>query len=103
MQIKQSKILVIDDDLTLLQSFKFCLSDLGYAIETVANSQEAIDLIKKESFDLVFADIHVPPLSGFVILEEMKKYLPDVPIIIISGFSQFDQALKAVDMGAYHI
>ncbi len=103
MEIKQSKILVIDDDLALLETFELCLSELGYAIHTVANSQEAIERIKKEKFDLVFADIYVPPLSGFIILEEIKKYSPDVPVIIISGFSQFDDALKAIEMGAYHI
>ncbi len=103
MQIKQSKILVIDDDLSLLELFELCLNELGYVIHTVANSQEALELIKKENFDLVFADIYVPPLSGFAVLEEIKKYSPDVPVIIISGFAEFDNALKAVEMGAYHI
>lgn len=73
MQIKQSKILVIDDDLSLLELFELCLNELGYVIHTVANSQEALELIKKENFDLVFADIYVPPLSGFAVLEEIKS------------------------------
>jgi len=103
MEVKQSKILVIDDDLALLELFELCLNELGYVIHTVANSLEAIELIKKENFDLVFADIYVPPLNGFVVLEEIKKISPDIPVIIISGFSQFDHALKAVEMGAYHI
>ncbi len=103
MKLKQSKILLVDDDVTLLETLALCLNDLGYITHTVANSQNAIELIKNEHFDLVFTDIFVPPLDGFAVLEEIKKYSPDVPVIIISGFSQFDQALKAVEMGAYHI
>jgi DNA-binding NtrC family response regulator len=102
-KIKQTNILVIEDDLALLSVFELCIKKLDYAIRIIANSLEAVEQIKQENFDLIFLNIDLQPLDGFAMLEEIKKYAPDTSIIVITRFDQFDRALKAIDMGAYQI
>ncbi len=87
----------------LLELFKVCLSELGYFLRTTGDPNEANELIKQEKFDLIFLDIHIKQFDGFTILEEIKKHSPRTLVIMISGFQQLDDALRAIDMGAYHI
>ncbi len=102
-EIKNTNILVIEDDSSLLALFKLCLDDIHSIIPTFANALVALEKIKRESFDLIFLNIDLQPLDGFAILEEIKKYTPDSSVIVITRFDQFDRALKALDMGAYQI
>jgi NtrC-family two-component system response regulator AlgB len=57
----------------------------------------------QKDYDLVFLDLKMQPIDGMQILKEIKKLKPDTTVIIISGNSGLDDALKAVDLGAYHI
>lgn len=101
--MKQSKILIIDDDLSLLATFEASLSEFGFFVVTCSNPLVAQDIIMKNNFDLVFLDIQMEPIDGFTLLTEIKKISPEITVIIISGSREFDNALKAVEMGAYHI
>jgi len=101
--MKQTKILVVDDDFILLELFKVSFGALGYVVKTTGDPEEANELVKKEKFDLIFLDIHIKQFDGFTILEEIKKFSSKTLVIVISGFELFDHALKAIDMGAYHI
>lgn len=101
--MKKSKVLIVDDDKLILELFESCLSEFGFLIHTISDSSEAIEIMKQESFDLVFLDIHMKPIDGFTILAEIKKKSHEAVVIIISGFEDYANALKAIDLGAYHI
>ena len=102
-EIKDTNILVIEDDSSFLTIFKLCLDDIHSTIPIFANSLVALEKIKQESFDLIFLNIDLQPLDGFTILGEIKKFAPNTSVIVITRFDQFDRALKALDMGAYQI
>ncbi len=101
--MNQSKILIVDDDISLLSTLETCLSEFGFYVVTCSNPLDVVGIIAKNNFDLIFLDIQMSPIDGFTVLTEIKKLSPDIPVIIISGSEEFDFALRAVEMGAYHI
>lgn len=78
-------ILVVDDEVEICKILKKSLSADKHKVKTSSKSQEALEWIKKEYFDVVFLDIMMPGISGIEILEEIKKVSPDTKIIIITG------------------
>lgn len=101
--MNQSKILIVDDDISVLSTLETCLSEFGFYVVTCSNPLDVVGIIAKNNFDLIFLDIQMSPIDGFTVLTEIKKLSPDIPVIIISGSEEFDFALRAVEMGAYHI
>ena len=77
-------ILWVDDEIDLLKPYTLFLADKGYAVITATNGQDAIDLCKEQSFDIVFLDENMPGLSGLETLAEIKKINPSLPIVMIT-------------------
>ncbi len=67
------KILLVDDEIDVLESFKMFLENLGYTVKTIDNGEDAISMIKKEHFDLVLLDILMPGMSGRDVLRKIRK------------------------------
>jgi len=65
---RQSKVLVVDDDLFALQSMAKVLEGESYQVVTAASGSEAIELLKQGSFDLVLADLKMPEVDGLEVL-----------------------------------
>ncbi|HRG75856.1 MAG TPA: sigma-54 dependent transcriptional regulator [Leptospiraceae bacterium] len=103
MKVRSPRVLVVDDDKYLLEVFKISLEVLDFEIDAISDSGKALALVSEKDYDLVFLDLKMQPIDGMQILEEIKKLKPDTTVIIISGNSGLDDALKAVDLGAYHI
>ena len=103
MKIRNPSVLVVDDDKYLLEVFKISLEVLDFEIDAISDSGKALSLISEKDYDLVFLDLKMQPIDGMQILKEIKKLKPETTVIIISGNSGLDDALKAVDLGAYHI
>lgn len=97
------KILLIDDDELILESFQSCFESLGYNAECENNPEKALERIKSVDYDLIFLDLKMEPIDGYAVLSEIKKNNPFTTVIIISGFGEFDEAIEAVERGAYHI
>lgn len=95
-------ILVVDDEVEICKILKKCLSANKHKVKTSSKSQEAIEWIKKEYFDVVFLDIMMPGISGVEILEEIKKVSPDIKIIMMTGkMIDRDFVKKMKDKGAW--
>lgn len=103
MKTRNPRVLVVDDDKYLLEVFKISLEVLDFDIDAISDSEKALTLVSEKDYDLVFLDLKLQPIDGMQILEEVKKLKPTTTVIIISGNSGLDDALKAVDLGAYHI
>lgn len=103
MKVRSPRVLVVDDDKYLLEVFKISLEVLDFEIDAISDSGKALALVSEKDYDLVFLDLKMQPIDGMQILKEIKKLKPDTTVIIISGNSGLDDALKAVDLGAYHI
>jgi len=85
------KILAVDDDAMNQQLFPALLSKMGYACTVVKNGQEAIDLVLKEPFDIIFMDMHMPIIDGLEATRQIRSALqtPDMPVIIALTANNF--------------
>lgn len=94
------KVLVVDDKKVIGDLFEFTLGYSGHDIKWVDNAHDALELIKKEKFDVVFLDIIMPKADGVAILEELREIAPDLPVVMMSGYSVDEKRNRARDLGA---
>lgn len=93
-------ILVVDDEEGIRETLSEILEDEGYQVITASTGEEAINIFKMESPDLVFLDIWLPGMDGIETLKEIKNLRREVPVIMISGHGTIEIAIKAIQMGA---
>lgn len=96
-----ANILIIDDDLDLCMILERYLSKKGFDTQAVHNGQQAIELLRKDKFDLALVDFKLPDLNGIELLEGLKKIEPSIQVIIITGYSDVKVAVNAIKKGAY--
>lgn len=82
--MQETTILWADDEIDLLKPHILFLNEKGYLLKTVTNGNDALELFKKEKFDLVFLDENMPGLTGLETLAKIKSINPDVPIVLIT-------------------
>ncbi|HPP05966.1 MAG TPA: sigma-54 dependent transcriptional regulator, partial [Syntrophorhabdaceae bacterium] len=97
--MKKGKILIIDDERSLLESFEMFLSEKGYKVECAINAQEGLN--KTHSFrpDVIILDVRLPDMNGIDLIEKLKER--QCPIIIITAFHDMETTIKAVKSGAF--
>src|SRR5258706_3221246 len=78
------RILWVDDEIELLRPHILLLSEKGYAVETSTNGEDAVELVKSRSFDLVFLDEMMAGMGGLRTLSEIKSIRPELPVIMIT-------------------
>lgn len=96
-----SKILVIDDEKGIRNSLKDIFQYEGHTVILAENGMEGIVAAKTEKPDVIFCDIKMPKMDGLEVLERIKEFSPDTPIIMISGHGTIDNAVEAIRKGAY--
>ena len=84
-EVEPLNILVVDDEEEICRIFAKWLSSGEHRVESALSGKEAIDLVKKKYFDIVFLDIVMPGISGIDTLEEIKKISPKTKAIMITG------------------
>jgi len=80
-------ILVIDDDKTVQGIIKSMLEGGGYRVSVIADGRRGMAALERGQFDLVIVDIFMPAMDGFETIQAIRQRRPDLPIIVISGFS----------------
>jgi two-component system cell cycle response regulator len=83
--LSQERILVVDDDISLLDTLKTGLSLRGYQCKAVTSATLALELLSKDFFDMMVIDIVLPDMSGFQLSTQVKQIKPDMAIIITTG------------------
>ena len=96
-------ILIADDEEEIRKLFRDILIPEGYEVITASNPEEAIECIRRGGVDLVFADLRMPEEDdGLVLLSEVVKINPSLPVIIITAFASIPTAVEAIRKGAYN-
>jgi DNA-binding response OmpR family regulator len=80
----KDRLLWADDEIDLLKPHILFLEEKGYDVVTTTNGQDALDLCREQSFDLVFLDENMPGLSGLETLNAIKEILPSLPVVMIT-------------------
>jgi two-component system, NtrC family, response regulator len=94
-------ILVVDDEKNYLLVLSAVLEEEGYEVLTALSGPEAIEIQKASDIDLVLTDMKMPAMDGIDLLERIKAYDPDVPVIIMTAHGTVDKAVEAMQKGAY--
>lgn len=78
------KILWVDDEIDLLRPHVRLLEEKGYKVDTATNGEDAIDMVKKQDYDLVFLDEMMPGMGGLGTLSEIKDAEPNLPVVMVT-------------------
>lgn len=101
--MEESEVLVVDDSRTMRLILIRALQALGFSKVTQAtNGREAIDLVRAKEFDLMLLDMEMPEMNGMEVLATVKSdaTLQGLPIIVVSGAEQLDNAVQCIEAGA---
>lgn len=95
-----SKILVAEDDLALSAGLCFELDSCGYLTVAAYNCRKARQLLESDPFDLVILDVNLPDGNGFDLCREVKRILPELPVIFLTANDLEQDVLNGFDLGA---
>ena len=94
-------ILVVDDEPEICELLESFLTGKGYVVTTATRGQDAIDNLKKGSFDLMLLDMRMPEMDGFQVMEEAKSIVPELGVIVVTAIQDETVAKQAITAGAY--
>ena len=95
-------ILIVDDEQDMLQLLKRSLEpEMGCRIETASSGRTALQLLARQHFDLVLADIKMPEMDGLELLELIKRDKPELTVVMMTAYGNIDYAVQAMRHGAY--
>ncbi len=95
-------ILVVEDEEISKKNLQRILTKQGYEVIPAQDGAEAIDLLKRNEFDLVLTDLKMKQIDGMEVLKTCKELHPHTEVIIITGYATVDSAVKAMREGAYY-
>ncbi|MDH5473847.1 MAG: response regulator [Gammaproteobacteria bacterium] len=101
-EIKNKKVLIVDDVASMRALLSALLRDLGITrIYEAGNGLAALKVLQKTSIDLVFCDWEMPEKNGLELLEELKQdqQLKNIPFILVTSMAELDKVKKAMDVG----
>ena len=96
-----ARILIVDDELNILDTISNLLGSEGHETVTVLGGQQAVDLIKNDTFDLMISDIMMKPINGMELLRLAHDVRPDMAVIMLTAYGQVDTAVEAMELGAF--
>jgi putative nucleotidyltransferase with HDIG domain len=99
--VEMENILVVDDEEAIREVVSTMLESKGYHCTSVHNGRAAQDQVKRTTPDLVLSDMIMPEMDGIKLLEWMRQYDPDVPVIMVTAIHDISTALEAIRRGAY--
>lgn len=96
---KKPRILICDDDLAVLQSFKMILKDRAYDLVFAATGPRALEIIKTQKVDLLLLDIMMPKMSGVEVAQHVARIKPKLKIIVITSLLHHGVAIELYKCG----
>ena len=94
-----AKILVVDDEAVLVKGIRFNLQQEGYQVETGSDGEQAVELAREGSFDLIILDLMMPKIDGLQACMRIREF-SDVPIIMLTAKSEDSDKLMGFACGA---
>ena len=98
--MESNRILVVDDNAAIRDGVRRALCGCGFYVETFGSGALAIERMAENPFDLVITDLKMPGMDGIEVLRQIKSQQPDVPIVMITGYSTVDTAVESMKSGA---
>ena len=95
------KILIIDDERAIRNSFSGILEDEGYDVDVAENGQQGLEMVEKERYDVIFCDIKMPVMDGVETLKRLMSMGIDAAVVMISGHADLATAVDCIKNGAF--
>jgi diguanylate cyclase (GGDEF)-like protein len=95
------KILLVDDDPTILGTLNRFLTSQGYQVAAATTGREALTALQQENIPLAILDLILPDFSGLDLLAHVRENSPDTEVILFTGLAALDSAVQALRLGAY--
>ena len=95
------KILIIDDERAIRNSFSGILEDEGYDVDVAENGQQGLELVEKEKYDVIFCDIKMPVMGGVETLKRLMDMGIDSAVVMISANADLPTAVDCIKNGAF--
>ncbi len=99
--LQGAHLLIVDDERTTRLSLSEIFALRGAITATAADGQEALDLIARQTFDLIVLDIKMPGVSGLQVLETVQQVAPATIVILLTAHATVDSAIRALRQGAF--
>jgi DNA-binding NtrC family response regulator len=96
-----ARILIVDDEEIVIRSCLRILSDSIYSVDSVQDGAGALRKVEENDYDLIVLDIMMPKMDGLEVLQQVKERHPDIDVIMVTGLSQIQTAVKAMKLGAF--
>jgi DNA-binding NtrC family response regulator len=96
------RIIAIDDDPLALKNLRRVLEKDGHNVSTFKNPLRALERLEEERCDLIITDVQMPYMDGLTVLNQAKRVVPGIGVILITGYASLDGAVEATKLGAYH-
>jgi DNA-binding response OmpR family regulator len=94
------RILVIEDDPSILRGLQLNLTMEGYAVRSASDGETGLQLARSERFDLLVVDVMLPRLGGLEVIRELRRDDPDLPVLILSAKGQETDKVAGLQLGA---
>lgn len=94
------KILLVDDDPTLLEQLQSALQGQNHAVVTARDGNEALDALHESGYDIIVLDVMMPELDGLSFLREIRAQKWDVPVLMLSAKGDIEDKIRGLDLGA---
>lgn len=99
-QTGKMRVLVVDDEASVLTTYKLILEQQGYDVVAAATSKEAIEAVERQTFNLVLCDFSLEQQhSGFEVIDAARKKDPQVPCVLLTGYATLETADQAKENG----
>src|ERR1700757_4184228 len=99
--VDAAHILVVDDEEAIREVVSTMLESRGYRCTAVSNGRAAQEYVRKETPDLVLSDMIMPEMDGIKLLDWLRSFDPEVPVIMVTAIHDISTALEAIRRGAY--
>ena len=96
-----ARILLVDDEPSILSVLSTLLKAEGYEVESALGGEKARDLLNSESFDLMIADIRMSPINGMELLRMVHDQIPTMSVIMLTAYGSVETAIEALKLGAF--
>lgn len=98
--MENRKILIVDDDQTLINILVSRVSSFGFEVDTALDGREAAAILKKKSFPLVLTDMMMPGMDGMELLQHIRANYPETQVIVMTGFRDHYSYSDVINAGA---
>jgi CheY-like chemotaxis protein len=95
-----ARILAVDDEPVVLDSFRKILVVAGFSVDTVESGSEALGLVQRRDYDFLFTDLKMPGMDGVEVVKAVKHLRPDIDVAVITGYATIESAVETMKHGA---